>query len=290
MRDITDGIFDRLSSAYYHFTASEKKIADYILNHRIEVQFMSITELSAEAGVSEATISRFCKNMGLRSYNDFKLSAAKACAVIHSESDGDSQTVPFIRPSEEISILSKRLMDQYCEAVRFAASFLNEEDLNAAADILTNARMVLCIGQGGSMIAAEEASHLFGTVSPKFFSVRGSHAQALKLSLLDSGDAVIFFSYSGADIEIVELLKIARNNGTKVILITRFLKSPASKLSDVVLQCGANDGSVQYGSVPAFVSSVFVLDMLFGTYCRRNSAEAMVNKEKTTDVMLHMNI
>ena len=39
---------------------------------------MSITSLAESSGVSEATITRFCRGLGLYGYNDFKLALAKS--------------------------------------------------------------------------------------------------------------------------------------------------------------------------------------------------------------------
>lgn len=71
-------IFETISSQYFQLTNSEKKVADYVLRHRIDVQYMSISELAEECTVADATISRFCRRLGLTGYNAFKLELAKA--------------------------------------------------------------------------------------------------------------------------------------------------------------------------------------------------------------------
>ena len=44
-------IFETISSQYFQLTNSEKKVADYVLRHRIDVQYMSISELAEECTV-----------------------------------------------------------------------------------------------------------------------------------------------------------------------------------------------------------------------------------------------
>ena len=41
-------IFETISSQYFQLTNSEKKVADYVMRHRIDVQYMSISELAEE--------------------------------------------------------------------------------------------------------------------------------------------------------------------------------------------------------------------------------------------------
>lgn len=48
-------------------------MADYAVIHQQKTLFMSISELAEEAGVAEATISRFCKRLGYKGYSAFKL-------------------------------------------------------------------------------------------------------------------------------------------------------------------------------------------------------------------------
>ena len=77
--------FEKISNAYYSLTAAEKKVADYVIIHQQESQYMSISELAEACGVAEATVSRFSKRLGYKGYNAFKLAAISASrAVIRS--------------------------------------------------------------------------------------------------------------------------------------------------------------------------------------------------------------
>ena len=58
-------------------TNTEKKIAEYVLNNYDKVLNCNITELAEGAGVSDASVVRFCKSIGYKGYQDFKINAAK---------------------------------------------------------------------------------------------------------------------------------------------------------------------------------------------------------------------
>ena len=74
-----------------------------------------------------------------------------------------------------------------------------------------------------------------------------------------------------------ELAKQFRVISIPTVLVTRFHKSPAAKLANVVLRCGSNEGPFQFGSVPARVAQLTVLDVLFQEYCYRNQASCEEN-------------
>ena len=68
-----DNIFLDIQLSYNQFTKTEKKIADYVLSECGKVLFMSITELADACQVAEASVHRFCRTMGARGYQEFKM-------------------------------------------------------------------------------------------------------------------------------------------------------------------------------------------------------------------------
>ena len=265
-------VFERISQEYYDLTAAEKKTADYVMQHPRESQFLSIAELAEESGVAEATISRFCRRLGYKGYNAFKLAIANATA---GQQRKDKDTGP-----DGSDGLYRQLFAADVAAVSETLEMLRQEDLKAAAADLYAARKVLCMGQGGSMLMAEEAAHLFSTVSGKFFAVSDSHSQAIAAANLQKNDMLLFFSYSGSTRELIETLNISRERSAKVILITRFPRSPGAILADYVLPCGSKESPLQPSSVPAAFAQFFVLDALFAEYCLCNPAECSESRER----------
>ena len=71
-------ILTQMLQEYDSFTRSERKIADYVLEHQKETQYISITDLSAECEVAVSTVSLFCRKLRLAGFNDFKLELARA--------------------------------------------------------------------------------------------------------------------------------------------------------------------------------------------------------------------
>lgn len=277
MRDI----FDTINDNYYRLTASEKKVADYVIIHRSAVQFMSISELAEACEVAEATVSRFCRRLKLRGYNAFKLALAKS-AGDHSASAAGFPLEPLEReilPEDSIEEMSRKLLNANVEALMRTNELIRPERIQQAADLLTQANMVYCMGQGGSVIIAEEAAHLFSTIAPNYFCVEDSHMQATAAALLETRDVLMFFSYSGSTKDIVDVMALAKARGAKTILFTRFTKSPGTVYADVVLQCGANEGPLQLGSVEARVAQLFLIDVLFQEVCRRMGPKAQENRE-----------
>lgn len=276
-----ENVFNRITREYYQLTASEKKLANFVVANGQRSQSMSISELAAACGVAEATISRFCRRMGYRGYSAFRLAIAASTA---SRMDS-GPLMGEIQPNDSVSTLCSKLACTEIEAIRETQSLIRPESLRSAAAILLAAEKVLCMGQGGSMLLAEEASHLFTTVFPGFFSVWDSHMQVIAASNLTSRDAILFFSYSGSTKDLLDVLRIAKQQQANIVLVTRYPGSPGAVMADCVLQCGSTEGPLQLGSIAARIAQLYLIDVLFSEMCRRDLEHCKYQREMVADAL-----
>lgn len=279
-------VFEKINSEYYQLTAAEKKVADYAVLHRRRTQYMSISELAEEAGVAEATVSRFCRRLGYKGYNAFKLAVANSTASreVRSPLSGE------VLPGDSIGDLCQKLCSASREALQQTLDLIRPEQVRMAADLLARAGKVLCMGQGGSMLLAHEAAHLFSTALPNYYAVGDTHLQAMAICQMAPGDAVLYFSYSGSTRELAENLRLVRQRRGRSVLITRFPKSPGGVYADVVLQCGSTEGPIQGGSVAARVAQLFLLDVLFSEVCRRDLEGCLRRRAEVAEVISNLHL
>lgn len=275
-------IVETISSRYYDLTSAEKKVADYILANREEAQHMSISRLAHCCGVAEATVSRFTRALGCNGFNDFKLSLVRSAVPERAQF---SPLSGYVTEDDSFSDVCRKLYAADIDAITQTHELICPEKIIAAADLLEQAERVLCMGQGGSMIIADCAAHLFRTTCCKYFSVPDSHNQAITSATLSPKDAVLYFSFSGATTDMMQTLDLIRNRGAKTILITHYPGSPGAKKADIVLQCGTSESPLQLGSVPAKISQLYLLDVLFSEVCRRNMDECIKIRGQIADAL-----
>ena len=281
--DQAHNIIERIHASYYQLTATEKKVADYVLAQKDQIQFMSITQLADECGVADATISRFCRSLKLKGFNAFKLELAQHTAPSRKKPAVLEETDTLLGRSQEVGRLAHEAVDQTVQLLQPA--FVEE-----AVTMFERAQRVMCLGSGSSMVMAHECVNLFSTVTGKFIAESETHTQAFMLATMKPNDVLLLFSYSGATTSGIELLELAKKRGIKTILITRFRKSPAAKLADVVLCCGSNEGPYQFGSVPAKIAQLVVIDFLFQEYYHRNQEVCDENRMQIGEALAEMHI
>ena len=276
-----ESVFVHIGSEYYSFTAAEKKLADYILSAQDCISRMSISELANACSVADATVSRFCRRLGYKGYPDLKIAIANA-SVHRLE---DNPLSGEITQEDTLEAISHKLLNASSMAMAQTREVLNLNAVAQAATLLRNSTSVLCMGQGGSMLIASEAAHLFSTISGKFRPVSDSHMQAMAAAMMEPTDTILFFSYSGSTLAMLDTLKTAKERGAKVILVTRFPNSPGAALADIVLQCGANENPLQSGSVPARIAQMYLTDILFSEFTRKNLDEAKESRNRIAQAL-----
>ncbi len=280
------GILERIHASYYQLTATERKVADYVLAHSSQVQFMSITQLADECGTAEASISRFCRSLKLKGFNAFKLELAQHAATAQvsefaSEKTADTDTLEG--RCRETGRLAQ-------EAVSQTIELANLDLIRKTVGLFLQASQVFCMGIGGSMIMAQDCAHLFSTVSPKFHAVGDSHLQLSAAAIMDPRNVIVFFSYSGATTGGLQVLELAKSRGIHTVLVTRFPKSPAASLAEVVLRCGSNESPVQVGSACAKIAQLVVMDLLFQEYTHQDKENCTRNREAIAESLSGMHI
>ena len=238
-------------------TKSGRTVADYLVQHAAEAQYLSISSLAKECCVAEATVFRFCRALGFEGYHEMRIALAQANATGALV----NQHVP--EPDADTAAL--------CE--------------HASALLLQRARQVYCLGQGGSMYIANDICARFACISTKFRTAGDSHMQLITASLMTPEDVVLFVSYSGATRDMLETLRAAKAAGAKIILLTHYEDSPGAKLADIVLLCGAQESPLDSGNIPVKVALLYVAEVLVLRYTMDDPENANAAQDRTSEAL-----
>lgn len=273
-------VCDLILSKYDQLTKQTKTVADYVLSNQRETQYMSITTLAENCGVADATVYRLCRTLGFSGYNDFKLALVKGNGKKPLDMplglDGN------VTMEDSIGDMSKKLYSVNASALADTLTRLDTASVGKAVDALKNARSVYCLGFGGSMVIAMEAVGRFATITNKFRQISDTHMQAMAIALSGPEDVVLLFSFSGATRDVFDLLENAKKRGTRIILVTHFPKSPAAAYADIIIPCGVEEGPMNGGSIAAKIGQLFLIDILFNEYCRRDPQITSQRLDATT--------
>lgn len=260
-------------------TRSGHAVADYLLQHADEAQYLSISSLARECNVAEATVFRFCRALGFDGYHEMRIALAQANAT------GTMSSQRELQPGASTETLFEHASARLFTAIKGTQNALSVEAVDEAARMLREAKQVFCFGQGGSMLLANDICARFASLSTKFRTSGDSHLQLLTASLMNEADVVLFVSYSGATRDMMETLRTAKAAGAKIILLTHYEDSPGASLADVVLRCGAQESPLDSGSIPIKVAVLYVGEVLVLRYILDSPEQANTAQELTSEVL-----
>ncbi|MFU0799814.1 MAG: MurR/RpiR family transcriptional regulator [Xylanivirga thermophila] len=272
-------LFPLLSTLKHSFTKSEKKVMDAFLENPEEVLYSSITDFSEKAKVGDTTVVRFCRKLGFKGYHDFKIAVAQELSNSSSNTFGSFNEGIDIKDSFD-DVLQK-LIGKNIEALQETATLLNKADVEKAVKFIEDSRMTVFYGVGTSGITALDAKNKFMRIGIPVDAYTDGHMQAMSASLLTEVDTAIAISYSGSTKDTVDTMQIARENGAKTICITHYAKSPVTKYADVVLLSGYNESPLQGGALITKIAQLYVIDVLYTEYFRKNVSMASKNKSRS---------
>ncbi len=248
----------RINSYMEQLKPAEKKVAKYILNNREDVIHLSITKLASGAGVSEATVVKFCQHIGYSGYQELKIMLAQADKEgkhehIYGEIEADDNNEEIIN----------KIFQIYDQSLHNTKKLLDDEKLTKAIEAIINSKRIYFFGFGASGIVAEDSELKFKRINYLAESIKDNHRQKTTASLLSNEDLVVAISDSGRTKELLESLKIAKKAGAKIMAITSNMGSPVTEVSDIVLLTSSKETPFRGSALASRMAQLAVIDVLF---------------------------
>jgi RpiR family carbohydrate utilization transcriptional regulator len=198
------------------FAKREQRVADYVLANLETIAYQRQSEIAAGAGVSDATVNRFCQTLGCDGFKDFKIRFAQSVAV----------SLQYLGGPGNDSSVSDQLVAQVfgalVDTLNTARGQLDSAAIQAAIDLLAGARRIIFFGVGGGSanVAREGANRFFRLGIPAEAHSDG-YLQRMLASTLERGDVVFAVSASGSPAELLDSVAIARQYGAQTLSLTK---------------------------------------------------------------------
>ena len=222
-------IVSRIQRVEPDLSPAERRVAEAVRLDFEEATRLTIADLARKAGVSQPTVTRFCRSVGSRSFGEFKIQLAGTLTVaaVYLKSDRVF--------ADDVGQLAQSVMMNAASAVREGLDQLDTAVLGQAIDALAGSRRIDIYGQGGgsAMIAEDAKLRLFRLGIPVAAFVDGLQ-QRMSAATLQPGDAVLAISNSGRSKPVYEAVEIARSFGAITVALTR-PGTPLAAAADIVI-------------------------------------------------------
>lgn len=237
------------------YTATEKRIAEYILEHDILQD--SAQALGEKTKTSAAAIIRFSKKIGFKGFSDLKMNLAQST---HEE----KQEVDLIfNAQDDMSTLVEKGCRLNMNTVLKTYQLINIETLENAIHLLNNASTIYLFGVGGSAVIANDIEQKLIRIGKKVIYNPDLHVQMTFTQSMDENDAALIISYSGMTTGLVDIARVLNEKHIPFISITQINQNPISKLSTISLKVPCEEKALRIGAVSSRISSFVITDMLY---------------------------
>lgn len=259
----------------HRLTNTELKLADYILEHYDEALNYNVTELADSAGVSDASVVRFCKKLGYKGYQDFKVNAAKDVLP------RDRHFNPGLEQDDDIETICKKIFLSEVNVLNRTLASLDTNELKVVAEKIEKAEKIVFFGSGGSLSVAKDAAHKFMKIGIRAFVYEDIDLQLMSSSLMSEKEVAIGISHSGSNRNVIDCIKNAKENGAETIAIVGQGKTPLSKIADMILYCSSEETMFESESVSTRIAQLAIIDAIVAIVAFDNYEESYTAIQRT---------
>jgi len=252
-------VLDTICSSFDNFFDSEKKIAKYIINHYDKVVDMTVGQLATASGASEASVSRFCKKVGVKGFHHLKISLAKEMV----ESDIKDVNLSNRISVDDVEQSLQNILANKVEELKQTVSMMNEKQLKEILETIQKARRVEFVAVGNTIPVAIDGAFKFNQVGIAASSTPIWESQIGAVYNLQKGDVVIAISNSGESRGVMTALEAAREVGATTLSITNNEQSSVAKVSDYHITTATREKLFLDGYCFSRVSATTVVEILY---------------------------
>ncbi|MDI2587181.1 MurR/RpiR family transcriptional regulator [Psychrobacillus sp. NEAU-3TGS] len=237
---------------------SEQKIADYILENPEKTVGMTVSELGELSQTSGAAVTRLCKSLKLKGFQELKLR-------INGDLGRKVETIDRdIKPNEPVSITIQKVTEQAVQTLLETAELIDSQQLELAVKAIVKANNIHFFGVGASGISAIDAQQKFLRIHKASTVSTDLHMGATIVANTSKEDVVFGISFSGNTFEVEKILELANEKGATTISLTKYGQSPISQISDIQLYTSpTREANFRSGATSSRLAQLHVMDILF---------------------------
>jgi RpiR family carbohydrate utilization transcriptional regulator len=248
-------LLKRVAAIQPTLSPAEAKVAAVLLAAPAWVLDQALAQVAARAGVSEPTVIRFCRSLGLDGYQSLRLRLAESLA------SGVSLLYRDVTADDSPADLTAKIFERSARTLLDVRTQLSAGATGAAIALLAAARRIEFYGLGSSGIVAADARHKFFRLGLSAVSYSDAHVHGMAATMLGPDDVVVAISSTGRTIDLISSVEIAREAGAAVIALAP-PGTPLAALASVALTFSVDEDPDVYSPMTTRLAQLALIDVL----------------------------
>ncbi|MHB1594873.1 MAG: MurR/RpiR family transcriptional regulator [Streptosporangiaceae bacterium] len=272
-RDGAADIVVRIRSLLPNLAPAEQRVARLAIENPGETARWTISEFADRAETSGTTIIRFCRAIGLDGYPALRI--ALAAAAGHDAAGAWRSVSGDIGPDDSLGDVVQKIGHADARAVEETIAQLDLQMLDDVANALIAARRIDVYGIGASGLVALDLQQKLHRLGKIIYAWTEAQMALTSAAMLGPEDVVIGISYSGANVDTIDPMRLGKANGAIAVALTNHPRSPLAALADYVFMTAAMETMFRSGAMPSRIAQLTVVDCLFAVIAQRNFTDAL---------------
>jgi RpiR family transcriptional regulator, carbohydrate utilization regulator len=274
----------RIEQCLNKLSDAERKIGEYVLKHPELVPNMTTKDLSKNSNVSESSVIRFCKSIGIGSFKSFKMELVKDITL----SDINITDFNILQKKDKPYDLFQKVTYVNKAAIEATPASLDRKEFEKAVEILGEADRIVFYGVGGSATAAIDGYYKFTRLGYQCTTHQDFHFLLSFIPYLSKKSVFIAISMSGKTKDVLELTRFAKSKGVTVIAITNIDKSPLYKEADIRLCTPIVEQDYRIASIPSRMTQLTIIDSLYLSVFHMKGEQVIKQYKEARDEVIRL--
>jgi len=257
-------VLDQIKKMYETMTPVEKKIADYILNNSEAVTKMAVKRIAEESGTSDAAIVRFSKRIGLSGIKALKMELIKE--LTENTDTGLSRTIDINTDNHEL--IFQKVFQNTLRSLYNTEKIINHKRVIESAQLIVKASRSLIFGVSDSANTAKDLEQKLQRLNFNAYFTSDRTLMMERLKTANDKDILFVVSAKGHSKEVIDVLKLAKEQKLKTIVLTQQNVMQLARLSDVKIEISSEESNVVDINMTNRISQLMVIDVLFFYICK----------------------
>lgn len=277
-------VWTRIQAALPGLTEAERRVAKLVSEDPAGAVRLSGKQLAERAGVSEATVIRFCQAAGYEGLRELKIElAAEAVGVT-------AFTPSAVTADDDLAAIAAKVFQADIDALANTHAILDVAAIERAVELLLGATRLECYGVGSSVPVALDAYYRFLRLGLPAVIATDPHMQAVSAAHLPKGSVVFAVTHSGRSFETHASLTWAKKAGASCIVLTSHSGTPIGKLADVELVVASVASMLRPEAVASRLAHLSIVDVLSVALALRRGPGLNVNLAKDDAIVAEREI
>lgn len=254
-----ENVLNNLKDKIKDFTASERKVADYILKNPSEVTFNTVNELSKKVNTSTTTIMRLAVKMGYSGYSSLQHDVQN---FMRDRAAPQARLISNLQSVEEEELWTQTV-GYYVNQLNQLVNQVDKENLDQVVKLIDHSTRVYCTCVRSGLPVGQHFSQNINRIKGNCnLFVADNSDWVDEIVSMGSNDLLVAISFPRYAKRINDFVKIAKSKGVNVVIITDTYSSPLVDYGDVVIPCDSNSLAFHNSPIAATVVVDYIINAL----------------------------